>query len=213
MRSFLGKMIQYDIVKYYRWFFPRCQERSVYPTRRPFSGQRAKHRQGLGIRNEEFPISERVRSCRRGGPVWPPSGVWSRHRIRPGKLATRRAGARPRRGGHRGRSPLYRKWVVGGYRYFRLRASDFLSAKKVTKDALRGARARWVPRLRFAAAVAHRPRPLRDLPHFTGANTRTRRSRPAPELSRPPPLAPAVTAWVGRRRPVCAGLAAPACRS
>ena len=185
MRSFLGKMIQYDIVKYYRWFFPRCQERSVCPHPPPFfrAGGKALSR----IRNEEFSALGRFQICRRGGPAWPPSGVWSRHRIRPGKLATRRAGALPRRGGHRGRSPLYRKWVAGGFRYFCLRASDFLPAKEVTKDALRGARARWVSRLRFAAAVAHRPRPLRDLPHLRGLTPDPRQSRPAPELSRPCP--------------------------
>ena len=59
-----------------------------------------------------------------------------------------------------------------GLEKFRLRARYFLRAEKVPKDALRGARARWVPRLRCAAAVTHRPRPLRDLPHFTGDSTR-----------------------------------------
>ena len=52
---------------------------------------------------------------------------------------------------------------------FRLRAAYFLRAEKVGKDALRGVRARWVPRLRSAAAVTHRPRPLRT--PITGDST------------------------------------------
>ena len=78
----------------------------------------------------------------------------------------------PQRGrGHRGRSPLYQNWAVGGFRKFRLRARYFLRAEKVPKDALRGARVRWVPRLRCAAAAPHRPRPLRDLPILRETNT------------------------------------------
>ena len=71
MRSFLGKMIQYDIVKYYRWFFPRCQERSVYPTRRPFSGQGAKLCQELRMRNfRRWDVSRfAVGAAPRGRPV------------------------------------------------------------------------------------------------------------------------------------------------
>ena len=92
---------------------------------------------------------------------------------------------------------------------FRLRAAYFLCAEKVGKDALRGARARWVPRLRSAAAVTHRPRPLRDLPHFTGASTRTlalaagAQSLAAVPLSRrplrPDPADESPPALVGRR--------------
>ena len=52
---------------------------------------------------------------------------------------------------------------------FRQRAAYFLRAEKVGKDALRGVRALWVPRLRSAAAVTHRPRPLR--PPITGDST------------------------------------------
>ena len=56
-----------------------------------------------------------------------------------------------------------------GLEEFRLRAAYFLRAEKVGKDALRGVRARWVPRLRSAAAVTHRPRPLRT--PITGDST------------------------------------------
>ena len=58
-------------------------------------------------------------------------------------------------------------WV--GLEKSRQRAAYFLRAEKVGKDALRGVRARWVPRLRSAAAVTHRPRLLRT--PITGDST------------------------------------------
>ena len=70
-----------------------------------------------------------------------------------------------------GKAPYTEKGWWVGIEKFRLRARYFLRAEKVPKDALRGARARWVSRLRFAAAVTHRPRPLRT-PN-AGDSTRT----------------------------------------
>ena len=84
-----------------------------------------------------------------------------------------------------GGAPYTKKGWRVGIEKFRLRASFFLRAQKETKDALRGARARWVSRLRFAAAVTHTPRPLRDLPHLRGLAHGRWRLRPARKAWRP----------------------------
>ena len=68
-----------------------------------------------------------------------------------------------------GEAPYTEKGWWVGLEKSRLRAAYFLRAEKVGKDALRGVRARWVPRLHSAAAVTHRPRPLRT--PITGDST------------------------------------------
>ena len=80
-----------------------------------------------------------------------------------GPVGSRSAGRKPQAtpGVIGGGAPYPSKGRRADLEKFRLRAAYFLRAEKVGKDALRGVRARWVPRLRSAAAVTHRPRPLR----------------------------------------------------
>ena len=85
-----------------------------------------------------------------------------------------------------GEAPYTTKGWRAGSEEFRLRAAYFLRAEKVGKDALRGVRARWVPRLRSAAAVTHRPRPPED-PHLRGTAPGRWHLRPARKTSRPFP--------------------------